>query len=56
MFIVNALQSHFYAHMVKEGEDYVWKKPEFITIRELFNIISDALDGSFNDRDDGYAG
>lgn len=48
-YIVNALQSYFYVRMVKEGNEYVWKKPEFITIREVLNVISDALEESYND-------
>ena len=56
MYIVNALQSHFYVRMVKEGSEYVWKKPEFITIREVLNIISDALEESYNDNRVGYTG
>lgn len=52
-YIVNALQSYFYVRMVKEGDDYAWKKPTFITIREIFDIISNALEESYNDnRDD----
>ena len=55
-YIVNALQSYFYVRMVKEGSDYVWKKPEFITLREIFDIISDALEDSYNDNRDSYMG
>ena len=55
-YIVNTLQSYFYIHMVKEGDEYVWKKPEFITLREIFNIISDSLEESYNDNRDGYMG
>ena len=47
-YIANALQSYFYVRMVKEGNDYVWKKPDFITIREVFDIISDALEDAYN--------
>lgn len=47
-YIVNSLQSYFYVRMVKEGSDYVWKKPEFITLREIFDYISDALEESYN--------
>ena len=42
--------------MVKEGNDYVWKKPDFITIRELLNIIRDAIEESYNEPGDGYNG
>ena len=42
--------------MVKDGNDYVWKKPDYITIREVLNIISDALDRSYNEHDNGYNG
>lgn len=55
-YIVNVLQSHFYVRMVKEGNDYVWKKPDFITLREVFECISDALEESYNDNRDEYAG
>ena len=55
-YIVNALQSYFYVRMVKEGNEYVWKKPEFITIREVLNIISDALEESYNDNHNEYTG
>lgn len=55
-FIANSLQSYFYVRMVKEGNDYVWKKPDFITIREVLNIISDALDETYNKPDNGYNG
>lgn len=53
-YIVNSLQSYFYVRMVKEGSDYVWKKPEFITLRELFNYISDAIEETYNDNRDEY--
>ena len=53
-FIANSLQSYFYVRMVKEGDDYVWKKPDFITIREVLNIISDALDETYNDNCDEH--
>ena len=55
-YIVNALQSHFYVRMVKEGDEYVWKKPEFITIREVFDVISNAIEESYNDNRNEYAG
>ena len=55
-YIVNALQSYFYVHMVKEGDEYVWKKPKFITLREIFDIISDSLEETYNDNRDGYIG
>ena len=55
-FIANSLRSHFYVRMVKEGNDYVWKKPDFITIRELLNIIRDAIEESYNEPGDGYNG
>jgi hypothetical protein len=55
-YIVNSLQSYFYVRMVKEGNNYVWKKPEFITLREIFDIISDALEETYNDNRDGYIG
>lgn len=55
-YIVNALQSHFYVRMVKEGNEYIWKKPEFITIREVLNVISDALEESYKDNRDEYTG
>lgn len=55
-YIVNALQTYFYVRMVKDGNDYVWKKPSFITLREIFNFISDALDESYNDNHNEYMG
>lgn len=55
-YIVNALQSYFYVRMVKEGNEYVWKKPEFITLREIFNLISSAIEESYNDNHSGYTG
>lgn len=53
-YIANALQSYFYAHMVKEGNEYVWKKPEFITLREIFDIMSNAIEESYKDNRDDY--
>lgn len=54
IYIVNALQSYFYVRVVKEGNEYVWKKPEFVTIREIFDLISNALEESYNDNHDKY--
>ena len=56
MYIANALQSYFYVHMVKEDGEYVWKKPTFITIREIFEIISNAIEESYNDNRDEQIG
>jgi hypothetical protein len=42
--------------MVKEGNEYVWKKPEFITLREMFDIISNAIEESYNDNRDEHIG
>lgn len=55
-YIANALQSYFYVRMVKEGSEYVWEKPTFITIREVFDIISNAIEESYNDNRDEYTG
>lgn len=55
-YIVNALQSHFYVRMVKEGNEYVWKRPEFITLREVFDVISNAIEESYNDNHNEYTG
>ncbi len=42
--------------MIKEDNEYIWKKPTFITVREVFNIISDAIEESYNDNRDEYTG
>ena len=42
--------------MVKEDGEYVWKKPTFITIREIFEIISNAIEESYNDNRDEQIG
>ena len=55
-YIANALQSHFYIRMVKDGSEYVWKKHTSITLREVFKIISDAIEESYNDNHNGYTG
>ena len=55
-YIANSLQSYFYVRMVKECDDYVWKKPTFITIREVFDIISNAIEETYNNNRDEYAG
>ena len=55
-YIVNTLQSYFYVRMVQEGNNCVWKKPDFITIRELFDIISDALEDTYNRDREEYIG
>ena len=55
-YIVNTLQSYFYVRMIKEDNEYIWKKPTFITVREVFNIISDAIEESYNDNRDEYTG
>ena len=55
-YIANALRSHFYVRTIKEDGEYVWKKPTFITIREIFEIISNAIEESYNDNRDGYTG
>jgi hypothetical protein len=42
--------------MVKEGSEYVWKKPNYMTLRELSDIIMNTLDHSYDDPDTGYMG
>lgn len=55
-FIINSIDSHFYIRIVEEDGEFVWKKPPYITFKELMNIITDAMDGPLMDQDDGYMG
>lgn len=55
-FIINSIESHFYVRIVEEDGDYEWKRPPYITFKELMNIIADAMDGPLMDQDNGYTG
>ena len=54
--IINSIQTYFYATMIKECNEYVWKKPDYMTLRDLTEIIMNTLDHSYNEPDMGYIG